>query len=48
MPGQSEPRRSLRATGLKGSSGDLPGRARYLQNLLKGKIAALEEDAAKR
>ncbi len=28
--------------------GDLPGRARYLQNLLKGKIAALEEDAAKR
>jgi Cft2 family RNA processing exonuclease len=28
--------------------GDLPGRARYLQNLLKGRIAALEEDAAKR
>ena len=27
--------------------GDLPGRARYLQNLLKRKIAALEEDAAK-
>lgn len=28
--------------------GDLPGRAHYLQNLLKRKIAALEEDAAKR
>ena len=27
--------------------GDLPGRAYYLQNLLKGRIAALEEDASR-